>query len=88
MGFASKEQADTISALTSQLYRYYSNAYYEGVYSRKLDKAIEQDLISWLLELKKEVVSAGYNLDSMGGVSEMTNLSYNMAELSCAVMTL
>lgn len=66
MGFASKEQADTISALTSQLYRYYSTAYYEGVYSGKLDKAIEHDLIPWLLEFKKEVVAAGCNLDSMG----------------------
>lgn len=66
MSFASQEQVDTISALTSQLYRYYSTAYYEGVYSGKLDKAIEHDLIPWLLEFKKEVVAAGCNLDSMG----------------------
>lgn len=88
MGFASKEQADTISALTSQLYRYYSTAYYEGVYSGKLDKAIEHDLIPWLLEFKKEVVATGCNLDSMGFISEMTDRSYSMAELSYAVMTL
>lgn len=88
MSFASQEQVDTISALTSQLYRYYSTAYYEGVYSGKLDKAIEHDLIPWLLEFKKEVVAAGCNLDSMGVYFRMIDRFYSMAQLSCAAMTL
>ena len=53
MSYTTQAQVDTISALTSQLYRYYTTAYYEGVYSGRLDKSIEKDLIPWLLQFKK-----------------------------------
>lgn len=65
MGYTSREQIDTVSALRSQLYRYYSTAYYEGVYNNRLDKAIEHDLIPWFLELKKNVEAEGGDLDTM-----------------------
>lgn len=65
MSYTTQAQVDTISALTSQLYRYYTTAYYEGVYSGRLDKSIEKDLIPWLLQFKKDVEAGGGELKNM-----------------------